>query len=71
MRRIDSISVVGLGKLGLCITCCFADKGYRVIGVDTDRRRIDSLNRGKNPVQETGLTQLMKECKRKLSGIKD
>ncbi len=71
MRKIDSISVVGLGKLGLCMAASFASKGYKVIGIDIDRNKIDLINKGKNPIQETGLTQLIKKCTKNLKATSD
>lgn len=62
MKKVENISVIGLGKLGLCVAACFADKGYKVIGVDIDRHKIDQINNGNNPVEETGLTELIKKC---------
>ena len=59
---VKSISVVGLGKLGLCMAACFAEKGYKVKGVDIDKNRVDLINKGKNPIQETGLTRLINKC---------
>jgi UDPglucose 6-dehydrogenase len=42
----DTISVVGLGKLGLCLALSFACRGIKVIGVDINETLIDSLNKG-------------------------
>ena len=61
MKKATNISVIGLGKLGLTMSACFASKGYRVIGVDIDKNKIESINRGENPIKETGLTQLIKK----------
>ena len=63
---LRSVSVIGLGKLGLCIAACLADKGYRVTGVDVDKKKIEEINRGENPIEETGLTKLIKKCKANL-----
>ncbi|OGX15667.1 MAG: hypothetical protein A2166_02740 [Omnitrophica WOR_2 bacterium RBG_13_41_10] len=71
MDRIKKISVFGLGKLGLCIAACFADKNYKVTGVDIDKDKIDAINRGESPVQETALAQLIKKCKNNLTATND
>jgi UDPglucose 6-dehydrogenase len=71
MEKVEAISVVGLGKLGLCAAACFADKGYKVIGVDIDRNKIDLINRGQNPIEETGLTQLIRRCRGRLKATTD
>ncbi|RKY38797.1 MAG: UDP-glucose/GDP-mannose dehydrogenase family protein, partial [Candidatus Omnitrophota bacterium] len=69
--KIDSISVVGLGKLGLCMAACFASKGYKVVGIDIDKNKIDLINRGINPIQETGLTRLIQKYKENLKATSD
>ncbi|MFQ5823188.1 MAG: nucleotide sugar dehydrogenase [bacterium] len=40
------IGVVGLGYVGLPLAVEFADKGFYVLGIDTDRNKIEKLNRG-------------------------
>jgi len=54
-----NISVIGLGKLGSPMAAIFASKGHRVIGVDVDQSKVDAINQGKAPVDETGLQELM------------
>lgn len=71
MREIENVSVIGLGKLGLCIAACLADKGYQVIGVDVDKKKIEQINKGKNPIEETGLTKLIKKCRTNLKATND
>lgn len=71
MKQLRDVSVTGLGKLGLCIAACLADKGYSVIGVDVDKKRIEEINKGDNPIEETGLTELIKRCKANLKATSD
>ncbi|NQU74352.1 MAG: UDP-glucose/GDP-mannose dehydrogenase family protein [Candidatus Omnitrophica bacterium] len=66
MYETKKISVVGLGKLGLCVAACFADKGYKVIGVDIDTEKIEKINKGISPIDETGLSSLVKKAKKNL-----
>ena len=68
---MKGISVIGLGKLGLCIAACLAAKGYRVTGVDVDKKKVEEINRGDNPIEETGLTELIKKCKANLTTTND
>lgn len=63
---MEKISVVGLGKLGLCMAACFASKGRKVIGIDVDKNKIEQINKGTCPIQETGLAELIKKCKENL-----
>ncbi len=55
------ISVVGLGKLGAPMSACLASKGFNVMGVDTDLKKVRDINDGLAPVLETGLQELLKE----------
>jgi len=61
-----NISVIGLGKLGLCSAACFAFKGFNVVGVDVRADNVDSINRGSTPIQEPGLQELVQKSKTRL-----
>jgi UDP-N-acetyl-D-mannosaminuronic acid dehydrogenase len=37
MNEQRSVSVIGLGRVGLPLALCFADRGLRVLGVDHDQ----------------------------------
>ena len=41
---MDNISVVGIGKLGLCFSLSLERAGYRVVGVDINQSYVDSIN---------------------------
>jgi UDP-N-acetyl-D-mannosaminuronic acid dehydrogenase len=56
MKRI---CVVGLGYIGLPTACYLAKAGYKVIGVDTNERIIQTLKEGKVPFEEPGLQALL------------
>ncbi|WP_133129587.1 nucleotide sugar dehydrogenase [Legionella yabuuchiae] len=45
------IGIVGLGYVGLPLMLRFAEVGYRVIGIDVDERKNESLNQGKSYIQ--------------------
>lgn len=47
------IGVIGLGYVGLPLACAFAKKGFRVIGIDRKKERVDSINRGESYIQDT------------------
>ncbi len=56
-----SISVVGLGYVGLPISLKFAQAGYSVVGIDKDSQKVEIINRGENPIKgnEPGLSKLL------------
>jgi UDP-N-acetyl-D-mannosaminuronic acid dehydrogenase len=53
------VSVVGLGRVGLPLALSFADRGLRVIGIDNDPVRLESVRAGRMPFQETGAQELL------------
>jgi UDPglucose 6-dehydrogenase len=57
------IGVFGLGKLGLCSAACFAAKGHRVVGFDSNPEHLAALRAGTCPVRETGLEELLTICR--------
>jgi len=55
----ESLSVVGLGKLGLCLAACFAEKGFETLGVDIEEQVVEKVNQGEAPWFEPGLDELL------------
>ena len=53
------VCVIGTGYVGLVTGTCFADFGHEVVCVDKDRRKIAALRRGKIPIYEPGLADLV------------
>jgi len=44
--RTAVVAVVGLGYVGLPLAVEFAREGFKVIGIDLDRRKIEAVNAG-------------------------
>jgi len=61
-----TISVIGLGKLGLPIACILA-KHYKVIGVDTNPNHLKLLRSGINLNRETNLDLWYKSYKNNIT----
>ena len=53
------IAIFGSGYVGLVTGACLADAGHRVVCVDIDQAKIESLQRGKVPIFEPGLGQMI------------
>lgn len=49
-ERTALVAVAGLGHVGLTTACVLADAGFRVVGVDTDKRRADAVAHGRWPL---------------------
>lgn len=54
-----NICVIGTGYVGLVTGAVFADLGNDVICVDNDESKIDMLKRGKMPIYEPGLEEMV------------
>jgi UDP-N-acetyl-D-glucosamine dehydrogenase len=50
--RDAHIAVIGLGYVGLPLAVSFAQAGYRVTGIDLDRRKIEAINRGESYIED-------------------
>lgn len=59
MSARNTVCVIGLWHLGLVNAVGFCEKGYRVIGMDFDRQRVQKLRRGIPPLFEPDLKELM------------
>lgn len=57
----ESVSVVGLGKLGLGLSLCMADAGIKTIGVDVNASVVEALRRLESPIHEPGYDELLKK----------
>jgi UDPglucose 6-dehydrogenase len=55
----ERVSVVGLGKLGLCLAACLAEGGFETLGVDIEERVVQTVGQGRAPWFEPGLDDLL------------
>ncbi len=46
------VGIVGLGYVGLPLAVEFASKGFYVLGIDTDRTKVENINRGANYIRD-------------------
>jgi UDPglucose 6-dehydrogenase len=63
------VCVIGLGKLGAPLAACMAARGVTVIGVDSDRRKVEDINHRRPPVPEPGLAEMLAKCGGRLTAV--
>jgi GDP-mannose 6-dehydrogenase len=59
-----SLSVFGLGYVGSVTAACLAHKGNRVVGVDIDSAKVQTIEDGRSPVLEKDINELVEESRK-------
>jgi nucleotide sugar dehydrogenase len=57
-----TVTVIGLGWMGLPTACLYADAGARVIGADMNPKVVERVSKGDPPLEEPGLSALLKKA---------
>jgi GDP-mannose 6-dehydrogenase len=61
-RSLSVVSVFGLGYIGCVSLGCLAKAGYKVIGVDINQDKVESVSKGSPTVLEPGLDDLYQDA---------
>ncbi|MBV6391316.1 MAG: UDP-N-acetyl-D-glucosamine 6-dehydrogenase [Anaerolineales bacterium] len=64
--KTAKVAVLGLGYVGLPLAVVFGEAGFRVTGVDPDKRKVDSLQKGESyipDVKTEAVARLIKDGK--------
>ncbi|MFZ0737416.1 MAG: nucleotide sugar dehydrogenase [Candidatus Acidiferrales bacterium] len=59
-----SVSIFGLGYVGAVTAACLAQKGNRVLGVDVNPSKVQTLESGKSPILEPKMDEMIAESSR-------
>ena len=54
---MKTVTVVGLGYVGLPLACLCAEKGHTVYGLDVDREKIELVNRNVSPIKDEAISK--------------
>ena len=60
---VKEISIIGVGKLGLCLALNLSRKGFSVLGCDVSESYINELNNKTFLSNEPQVNDLLSECK--------
>jgi UDP-N-acetyl-D-mannosaminuronic acid dehydrogenase len=58
-KGMSKICVLGQGYIGLPTSLLFANNGHEVVGIDVNKRVVDTLKAGKMPFEEKGFHELL------------
>ena len=50
--KTAKIGILGMGYVGMPLAVVFAEKGYTVLGIDPDQRKVDAFNNGVSYIQD-------------------
>ncbi len=56
-----AISVIGLGYVGAVSMACLSHLGFRMVGVDISREKVEAIKGGRSPIVEERLGELLDE----------
>lgn len=60
----NCISIIGIGRLGLCTALCFESAGYNVLGLDVSEPYVKSINDKTLKSKEPLVEEMLKNAKR-------
>ena len=71
VKVANKVAVIGLGKLGSPMAASISARGVAVVGADLDSTKVEKINRGEAPVNETDLAEYIRRGRQRLSATTD
>jgi len=68
---MKTITIVGLGYVGLPLACLCAENGYKVYGLDVDINKIELINNGESPIKDEYVIEKLSSLKNKINATID
>jgi UDP-N-acetyl-D-glucosamine dehydrogenase len=59
-KRTAKVAILGLGYVGLPLATVFAEAGFKVVGIEPDKRKVDILLSGESYVQDVPSEQVFR-----------
>jgi len=63
---MTTVTIVGLGYVGLPLACLCIEKDMDVYGVDIDKDKLSLIERGISPIDDSGLNEVIKKIKHRI-----
>lgn len=64
-KKSAFVGVIGLGYVGLPLATGFGDEGFKVIGIDISKKKVDLVNSGKSDIDDVSGKQVFSLVKNK------
>ncbi|HLG25013.1 MAG TPA: nucleotide sugar dehydrogenase [Candidatus Nanoarchaeia archaeon] len=64
---MNTVTIIGLGYVGLPLACLCAEKGKKVYGFDVDEHKTKSVNSGVSPIDDPAISAKLKALKGKIT----
>lgn len=68
---MKTVTIVGLGYVGLPLACLCADKGYNVFGLVTNQKKVDLINKNQSPIDDEYIINKFETIKNKIKATTD
>lgn len=60
---MKTVTIVGLGYVGMPLACLCAGKGLKVYGLDVDKNKVDLVNKSQSPIKDEYVESKLKRVK--------